>query len=66
MAPILPVDCFEEIFRFLQEDKTSLHSCILVNRLWCENTAPFLWRQPFFFIGTTPSEKLIRTYISCL
>ncbi|GBC08187.1 hypothetical protein RclHR1_07960003 [Rhizophagus clarus] len=66
MAPILPVDCFEEIFRFLQEDKTSLHSCILVNRLWCENTAPFLWRQPFILIGTTPSEKLIRTYISCL
>ncbi len=66
MASILPVDCFEEIFRFLQEDKTSLHSCILVNRLWCENTAPFLWRQPFIFIGTTPSEKLIQTYISCL
>ncbi|CAG8471813.1 14007_t:CDS:1 [Funneliformis mosseae] len=68
MAPILPVDCFEEIFRFLQEDKTSLHSCILVNRLWCENTAPFLWRQPFTFLGTTlrASEKLIQTYLSCL
>ena len=37
----LPADCLNEIFEYL-EDK-DLHSCLLVNRLWCEVSVQILW-----------------------
>ena len=36
MACQLPVECLNNIVEYLEEDKPSLHSCLLVNRLWCE------------------------------
>jgi len=38
----LPTDCLNEIFEWL-EDKLDLHSCLLVNHLWCEVSIPILW-----------------------
>src|SRR5687768_13519640 len=38
----LPSDCLGEIFEHL-EDKTDLHSCLLVSRLWCEVSIPIFW-----------------------
>jgi hypothetical protein len=35
------------IFEELQEDSRSLLSCIMVNRLWCENSIPILWKNPW-------------------
>ncbi|RIA84512.1 hypothetical protein C1645_413003 [Glomus cerebriforme] len=35
------------IFEELHNDKTSLHSLILVNRTWCEVAIPILWRDPW-------------------
>nr|CAG8581739.1 11921_t:CDS:2 [Entrophospora candida] len=43
----LPSDCLSEIFSYLENDMSTLHSCILVNRLWCEIAIKYLWKQPF-------------------
>src|ERR1043165_6462921 len=43
--PQLPTDCLNEIFEYLEEDKVTLHSCLLVNRLWCEVSVIILWRN---------------------
>jgi hypothetical protein len=32
----LPADCLNEIFENLENEILTLHSCLLVNRLWCE------------------------------
>ena len=41
----LPADCLNEIFEYLEEDKVTLRSCLLVNRLWCEVSVGILWRS---------------------
>ncbi|PKY40226.1 hypothetical protein RhiirA4_453550 [Rhizophagus irregularis] len=41
----LPADCLKEILEYLEKDKASLHSCLLVNRLWCEISVRILWRN---------------------
>ncbi|CAG8453246.1 124_t:CDS:2 [Ambispora leptoticha] len=59
--PVLVSDVLKEIFAFIAlpndqqpfgnlDKKTykTLHSCLLVNRQWCQVAAQFLWRQPFF------------------
>src|SRR6266498_1127253 len=38
----LPADCLNEIFIYL-EDKDTLRSCLLVNRLWCQVSVRILW-----------------------
>ena len=45
MAHLLPSDCLNEIFENLEKDKTTLHSCLLVNHLWCEVSVEILWRD---------------------
>ncbi|GBB88030.1 hypothetical protein RclHR1_14550004 [Rhizophagus clarus] len=35
------------ILEELKNDIPSLYSCLLVNRFWCEITAPILWKNPF-------------------
>src|ERR1044071_1915606 len=49
MARKLPTDCLNEILEYLEEDKTSLHSCLLVNRHWCEVAVRILWRNLWNF-----------------
>ena len=34
------------IVKKLQNDKKSLHSCLLVDRTWCGTTVPILWKNP--------------------
>src|SRR3954469_9812252 len=41
----LPVDCLREIFRHFEHDR-DLHSCLLVNRMWCDTTVSILWKNP--------------------
>src|SRR3989442_1237794 len=45
MPAQLPMDCLNEIFEFLEEDKITLCSCLLVNHLWCEVSVRILWRN---------------------
>ncbi|CAG8477659.1 19799_t:CDS:1, partial [Dentiscutata erythropus] len=47
MASTPPTLCFNEIFKYLHGDISSLHSCALVNHHWSEHAIPELWRDPF-------------------
>src|ERR1044072_630832 len=62
----LTIDCLEEIFSHLIDDKLTLFSCILVNSLWLNLCIPLLWNKPFDDITFEKSKFLIGTYISCL
>ncbi|EXX67504.1 uncharacterized protein OCT59_001419 [Rhizophagus irregularis] len=71
MACQLPADCLNEIFEYLEIDKFTLHSCLLVNRLWCEISVRILWRNPFDFkFDRKRSFKIyssiLSTLIACL
>jgi hypothetical protein len=57
----LPADCLNEIFEYLADDKFTLHSCILVNRLWCEISVRILWRNIQNY-----RESTFSTLIACL
>ena len=57
----LPADCLNNIFEYLKDDKFTLHSCILVNRLWCEISVRFFWRDVSYYRTSN-----FRTLISCL
>src|ERR1043165_8527905 len=57
----LPTDCLSEIFEYLEDDKITLHSCLLVNRLWCEVAVRILWRNVWNY-----STINFRTLIACL
>src|SRR5947207_4839912 len=72
----LPADCLSEIFEYLDGDKINLHSCLLVNRLWCEMAVRILWRNvwncKFDYYGGSGmylirvSLAIISTLITCL
>ncbi|PKC66428.1 hypothetical protein RhiirA1_419332, partial [Rhizophagus irregularis] len=36
-----------KVLKYLQNNYSTLHSCILVNRLWCRLVIPLLWENPF-------------------
>ena len=57
----LPSDCLSEIIEYLDNDIVSLHSCLLVNRLWCEVSVRILWRSIYNY-----NERTYNTLISCL
>ncbi|CAG8654854.1 8147_t:CDS:1 [Ambispora gerdemannii] len=64
-------DIIEEIVTKLEYDQSTLHSCILVNRTWCQVTIPVLWRDPFSFVSTIPNnelenKKLKSLFVVCL
>src|SRR4051812_2416227 len=57
----LSSDCLNDIFEYLNDDKYTLHSCILVNRLWCEISVKFFWRN-----GWDYNISNFSTLIACL
>ncbi|RIA90527.1 hypothetical protein C1645_737804 [Glomus cerebriforme] len=45
--PILPFDCIYNILKELQHThKGSLFKWLFLNHLWCEQTIPFIWKNP--------------------
>src|SRR5438270_12777487 len=66
----LPADCLNEIFEYLGEDRSTLHSCLLVSRLWCEVSVRILWRNVWNFKYTYSTEPILSqilvTLYSCL
>ncbi|RIA85855.1 hypothetical protein C1645_830176 [Glomus cerebriforme] len=54
------------IFKEFQDYDPSLHSCLLVNKIWCETIIPILWKNPWksFIIGKEVS--LLNVIISHL
>ena len=57
----LPSDCLNDIFEYLEDDKVTLYSCILVNRLWCKVSVRILWRSDRVY-----NNRTYYTLISCL
>jgi hypothetical protein len=57
----LPADCLYEIFKYLENDKFTLNSCILVNRFWCEVSVRIFWRNVWNY-----NTLNFRTLIACL
>ncbi|POG81513.1 hypothetical protein GLOIN_2v1505648, partial [Rhizophagus irregularis DAOM 181602=DAOM 197198] len=57
--------CLEEIFKYLKDDKTTLFSCILINRSWSELAIPILWSRPFENPMYGNNINIFWTYISC-
>ncbi|RIA98647.1 hypothetical protein C1645_870575 [Glomus cerebriforme] len=71
MAAYLTADCLANIFSYFDADPHSLHSFLLVNRHWCINAVPILWRRTFFitahgYFSSKSRCRLITTYLSCL
>ncbi|CAB4416120.1 unnamed protein product [Rhizophagus irregularis] len=64
----LPFECVNEIFEYLDEDKITLYSCLLVNRFWCESAVRILWRNiwNFRYSRTHAPFAIISTLINCL
>ncbi|CAB4382497.1 unnamed protein product [Rhizophagus irregularis] len=54
--PHINGDCLEIILNELRFDSSTLHSCILVNRLWCRITIPILWKKFFYFYYCNKTE----------
>ena len=77
MACQLPTDCLNDIFEYLEDDKISLRSCLLVNRLWCEVAVRILWKNiwnfqynmyyPYGPLQYVPSSStILSTLTACL
>src|SRR6266542_5809674 len=59
-------DCLYLIFKELKKDIKSLHSCLLVNRLWCETVVPILWRNPWKVYELVEFTKKDQNFIRAL
>ncbi|CAG8465056.1 9482_t:CDS:1 [Acaulospora morrowiae] len=58
----IPINCLEEIFKYLEDDRYSFYSFLLVNRNWCNAAVPIIWREHW----SPPNAKIIETYLACL
>src|ERR1041385_5533662 len=54
------------IFKELQYDKNSLHSCLLVDKTWCEIIIPILWKNPLMNLKDEKMESQFNIIISHL
>ncbi|GBB95367.1 hypothetical protein RclHR1_02520002 [Rhizophagus clarus] len=53
-----------EVIKCFKNDFSTLHSCILVNRLWCRLAIPLLWEDPFSI--PTKNYNFIEIYLHSL
>src|SRR5438034_4068147 len=54
------------IFESFQDDKKTLHTCLLINKTWCEIIVPILWRNPWKFLKKEKEKMLFNIIISHL
>src|SRR3954469_2321622 len=54
-------ELLNEIIQYFRNDHSTLHSCVLVNRLWCRLAIPLLWEDPFSI--TTENYHFIEIYL---
>src|SRR5438552_17819614 len=72
MSHQLPTDCLIKIFEILEDDKITLHSCLLVDRHWCKISVGILWRNvwDFKYSYSNPYERvassILGTLVACL
>src|SRR2546421_12958983 len=53
------------ILKELQYEYNYLHSCLLVNKVWCEISAPILWKNPWI-VKKEKGKLLLNVIISHL
>src|SRR6266480_2331705 len=73
MSCPIPTYCLNEIFENLEDDKISLHSCLLVSRLWCKVSVRILWRDIWNFKNSVTYQRrlkvesaILSTLFACL
>src|SRR5437762_6301511 len=74
MSLQLSTECLIKIFEILEDDKIALHSCLLVNRLWCRLSVGILWRNVWSFERFSNNRKrdpsvdaaILNTLVACL
>src|SRR5947199_8616860 len=70
MSCLLLDDCLNEVFENLEDDKITLHSCLLVSRIWCKISVRILWRDIWNFKYSNRQSEvasaILSTLISCL
>src|SRR5688572_321762 len=59
----LNVDCLNHI-SYEITDKNSLHSCLLINKEWCNIVVPILWKKYSWYGGR--KKKIFNVILSCL
>ncbi|GBC03967.1 hypothetical protein RclHR1_05420011 [Rhizophagus clarus] len=47
------------ILEKIQDDRKTLYSCLLVNKIWCNTTVPFLWKIPGKYKPTSKAMKIL-------
>src|SRR5581483_11415952 len=47
MVSKLSIDILSIIFEELEKENSTLYSCILVNRVWCQVGIALLWKNPW-------------------
>ncbi|EXX63655.1 uncharacterized protein OCT59_000403 [Rhizophagus irregularis] len=57
-------ELIDDIIQYFHNDYKTLHSCILVNRLWCSLAIPLLWEDPFS--SPTKNHHFIEIYLHFL
>ncbi|CAB5182229.1 unnamed protein product [Rhizophagus irregularis] len=57
-------ELIDDIIQYFHYDYKTLHSCILVNRLWCSLAIPLLWENPFS--SPTKNYHCIEIYLHYL
>ncbi|PKC56779.1 hypothetical protein RhiirA1_473507 [Rhizophagus irregularis] len=62
----LSEDCIREIIEYLSDDKRSLYSCLLTNRLFCRFVIPILWRNPWINIDLKCIDSKEKNYWNIL
>src|SRR5437764_879261 len=65
----LPADCLNEVFEYLDDDKLTLYSCLLVNRFWCKTSVRILWRNIWnikYSVNYDRRSAILSTLIACL
>uniref|UniRef100_U9T206 F-box domain-containing protein n=1 Tax=Rhizophagus irregularis (strain DAOM 181602 / DAOM 197198 / MUCL 43194) TaxID=747089 RepID=U9T206_RHIID len=62
----LPYDCLIDIFEYLNDDKNTLYSCLLVNSLWCVIAVRILWRDVWKFYEYHRPHTILLSIINTL
>ncbi|PKC56105.1 hypothetical protein RhiirA1_542241 [Rhizophagus irregularis] len=71
MTTELNSDCLNLIFDELIYDKKSLHSCLLVNKRWCNVVVPILWKKHAWsdcvkYLREVKMRRVFKTILSFL
>ncbi|RGB31414.1 hypothetical protein C1646_764101 [Rhizophagus diaphanus] len=59
-------DCIYHILNYLQNNRSTLFNCLLVNRFWSKVTIPLLYANPFSRLKDVNKSLIINTFLLCL